>query len=80
MELRASDHYDAEYTLLTTAQLLLVHGLPSAGVRQRPASGGLVSDGFLSLDAFLGCLGVQPAPLPPHRPDQKPIVERSSAP
>ncbi|MFN8372711.1 MAG: integrase core domain-containing protein [Anaerolineae bacterium] len=79
VELHASDHYDAEYTLLTTAQLLLVHGLPRLLVCDNDPRlvGSWSSDGFPSAwMRFLSCLGVQPAPLPPHRPDQKPIVER----
>jgi transposase len=79
VDLQASDHYDAEYTLLATAQTLLLNGLPRTLICDRDPRlvSSWTSDDFPSAwMRFLLCLGVDVQVLPPHRPDLKPVVER----
>jgi len=79
VDTHALAHYNAETALLATAQTLLVNGLPeriSCDNDPRLVSSWRV-DGYPSpFMRFLLCLGVTPHPLPPGRPDLKPIVER----
>jgi transposase InsO family protein len=79
VDLQTSQEYDAEYTLMATAQTLLVHGCPFAIVCDRDPRlvGSHLAQGMPSAwMRFLLCLGITPEILPPRRPQLKPFVER----
>jgi transposase InsO family protein len=76
---QAQPHYNTESVLLAVTELLLTNGLPDRLRFDRDSrflsSWGM--DGYPSpLLRFLWCLGIEPDPTPPRRPDLKPFVER----
>lgn len=80
VDTQAEPHYNAETALLAVARLLVWNGLPRTLRFDRDSR--LVAswtvDGFPSpFVKFLLCLGIEPDPTPPRRPDLKPFVERS---
>lgn len=72
-------HFNAETALLAVAHLLLLNGLPKRLRFDRDSRflSSWAMDGYPSpLVRFLLCLGIEPDPTPPRRPDLKPFVER----
>ncbi len=79
VDTQTDQHYNAETALLAVAQLLLLNGLPKQLRFDRDSRflSSWAMDGYPSpLLRFLLCLGIQPDPTPPRRPDLKPFVER----
>lgn len=79
VDTQADQHFNAETALLAVAQLLLLNGLPQKLRFDRDSRflSSWLMDGYPSpLVRFLLCLGVEPDPTPPRRPDLKPFVER----
>lgn len=79
VDTQTDQHFNAETALLAVAQLLLLNGLPQKLRFDRDSRflSSWAMDGYPSpLVRFLLCLGVEPDPTPPRRPDLKPFVER----
>jgi len=79
VDTQTDQHYNAETALRAVARLLLLNGLPQWLRFDRDSRfvGSWAMDGYPSpLLRFLLCLGVEPDPTPPRRPDLKPFVER----
>jgi len=79
MATRASDRFDAEWTLLTLIDILTGTGLPRMLRFDRDPR--LVAswsmDRFPSaFMRFLHCVNIRPDVCPPRRPDKKPFIER----
>lgn len=75
----ARPRFYADTALLSIAQMLLVCGLPQRLRFDRDSRlfGSWTRDSYPSpLSRFLRCLGIEPIPCPPRRPDKKPFVER----
>lgn len=73
------ERFHAETALLTVAEMFLVNGLPQRLRFDRDARlfGSWTRDSYPSpLMRFLRCLGINPIPCPPRRPDKKPFIER----
>jgi len=80
VDTQADKHYTAETALLAIYKLFVLNGLPDKLRFDRDTRfvGSWGMDDYPStLMRFLLCLGVQPDPTPPRRPDLKPFVERS---
>ncbi|MBA3868265.1 MAG: transposase [Anaerolineae bacterium] len=79
VDTQTDHHFNAETALLAIAKLLLFNGLPKKLRFDRDSRflGTWAMDGYPSpLLRFLWCIGVEPDPMPPRRPDLKPFVER----
>lgn len=79
VDTQTQSHYNAETALLAVTKLLLFNGLPKKLRFDRDSRflSSWAMDGYPSpLLRFLLCLGVEPDPTPPRRPDRKPFVER----
>jgi transposase InsO family protein len=79
VDTQTDQHFNAETALLAVAQLLLLNGLPQKLRFDRDSRflSSWAMDGYPSpLVRFLLCLGIEPDPTPPRRPDLKPFVER----
>lgn len=73
-------HFNAETAMLAVAKLFLFNDLPQKLRFDRDSRfvSSWAMDGYPSpLVRFLLCIGVEPDPTPPRRPDLKPFVERS---
>ncbi len=77
---QAKKHYTAETALLAIYELFVLNGLPQKIRFDRDSRlvGSWGMDDYPSAFLrFLLCLGIEPDPTPPRRPDLKPFVERS---
>ncbi len=80
VDTQTDHHFNAETALLAVAKLLLFNDLPQKLRFDRDSRflSSWAMDGYPSpLLRFLLCIGVEPDPTPPRRPDLKPFVERS---
>lgn len=79
VDTQTDHHFNAETALLAVAKLLLFNDLPQKLRFDRDSRflSSWAMDGYPSpLLRFLLCIGVEPDPTPPRRPDLKPFVER----